>query len=351
MVAERDERGAALSALARHLRTAGVGQVEERASLAPYTTWRVGGPADLLCVAERVEQLVAALDATAGLGLPWLVLGRGSNVLVRDDGVPGLVVLNRTKGLRVDGAMVSAESGMLLSTVAQRAAAAGLAGMEWAAGIPGSLGGAVVSNAGAHGSQLADSLQRACLWQPAIPHPDPAGTFPSADPAACHEPVDADRDRTLQRAGAVRWVPVADLDLSYRHSRLRVETAPAAAVLRAELLLTPDDPTAIRARMTEQRRQRQATQPLSRASAGSVFKNPPGGSAAQLIDRAGLKGMRICGAQVSAKHANFMVTEPGATATHVLALIALVQERVQECFGIDLVLEVQPIGRETFATE
>ena len=351
MRGEREDRGEALTTLAGYLRAACVGRVEANASLAPYTTWRVGGPADLLYVAERVEHLVAALDAAVALGLPWRVLGRGSNVLVRDEGVSGLVVINRTRELRIDGATVHAESGLLLSTVAQRAAAAGLAGMEWGAGIPGSLGGAVVSNAGAHGSQLADSLQRADLWHPPDPCPDPAGAAFAVATHACRDGMAPDRASLPQRSGMRGWTPATDLDLSYRHSRLRAAEAPPAVVLWAELLLTADDPAAIRTRMAEQRRQRQATQPLSQASAGSVFKNPPGDSAARLIDLAGLKGMRIGGAQVAAKHANFMVTEVGATAVDVLALIALVQGQVRECFDIDLVLEVQPVGRETHATD
>ena len=350
MATEEEEQDEALIALAERLRAAGAGRVEGHASLAPYTTWRVGGPADLLCVTEQVEQLVAALDGAAALGLPWRVLGRGSNVLVRDGGMPGLVVVNRTSGLRIDGATVQAESGLLLSTVAQRAASAGLAGMEWGAGIPGSLGGAVVSNAGAHGRQLADSLQSACLWYPSDPRSSHAGEFLSVEGAGCHEGAASSRARPSEVSGVIGWAPAASLDLSYRHSWLRAGDRPPAVVLRAELLLTTDDPAAIRARMAEERRQRQATQPLSQASAGSVFKNPPGDSAAKLIDLTGLKGMRIGGAQVSPKHANFMVTEAVATAADVLALIALVQGRVRERFGVDLVLEVQPIGRETHET-
>ncbi|HWE62879.1 MAG TPA: UDP-N-acetylmuramate dehydrogenase [Chloroflexota bacterium] len=326
-------------ALAARLRLElGSEDVREQAALAPYTTWRVGGPADLLCIAEQVEHIVAAAQAAEALGVPWRVLGRGSNVLVRDGGVAGLVILNRTRGLEIAAPLVIADGGLLLSTLARRTAAAGLAGMEWSAGIPGSVGGAVVSNAGAHGGEMADTLQRALLLRPAARH-DCAGNLLVGD-----VPL-ADEQATAQVAAI--WHSAADLDLAYRHSRLRSGPAPEEIVLRAEFRLAPDAPAAIHARMEEQKRQRKATQPLSQASAGSVFKNPPGDSAARLIDQAGLKGMRSGGAQVSPRHANFMVTQEGARAGDLLALIALVQRHVQERFGVHLTLEVQPIGRET----
>jgi UDP-N-acetylmuramate dehydrogenase len=242
------------------------------------------------------------------------VLGRGSNVLVRDGGMRGLVILNRASSLVIEAPLAGADAGLLLSTLARRTAAAGLAGLEWSAGIPGSVGGALVSNAGAHGGAMADTLQRVLLLAP---------------DAHAH------------------WEAAAYLDLQYRHSRLRAGDAPEETVLQAEFLLRHDDPATIRARMDEQRRQRKATQPLSQSSAGSVFKNPPDDSAARLIDRSGLKGTCIGGAQVSTRHANFMVTEPGARAADLLALIALVRERVRERFGVELVLEVQPIGCQT----
>ncbi len=290
----------------------GLEGIRADAALAPHVTWRVGGPADLLCTATEVEGLTAAIQSARALGVPWRVLGRGSNVLVRDEGVAGLVILNRTAGLRIEPPLVTADAGVLLSTLARRTAAAGLAGLEWSAGIPGSAGGAVVSNAGAHGGCVADTLLRVFL---------------------------------LNTKGETGWVEAAALDLAYRHSILREHDAPDRIVLRAEFALRPEDPTAIRARMDEQRRQRKATQPTSQASAGSVFKNPPGESAARLIDQAGLKGTWMGGARVSPLHANFMVTKEGASASDLLALIALVRERVHARFGVSLMLEVQPIGR------
>ncbi len=291
--------------------TAGVERVALGGPLAPHTTWRVGGGADLLCVATEVEGLAAAARAARELAVPWRVLGRGSNVLVGDGGVEGLVILNRTSDLRIEPPTVTADGGLLLSTLARRTAAAALAGLEWSAGIPGSVGGAVVSNAGAHGGEIADTLQRVLLLNP---------------------------------QGESSWVEARSLGLAYRHSRLREHEAPEEIVARAVFTLHPEDPAAVRARMEEQRRQRKATQPTSQATAGSVFKNPPGDSAARLIDQTGLKGTWIGGAQVSPLHANFMVTKEGARAADVLALIALVRERVQARFGVTLILEVQPIG-------
>jgi UDP-N-acetylmuramate dehydrogenase len=294
-------------------RRSGLDDVTELGLVGPHTTWRVGGAADVLCTATSVEGLATAVQLSNAYGVTWRVLGRGSNVLVGDFGVEGLVILNRASHLSFDGTRLRADSGLLLSTLANRAARAGLAGMEWSAGIPGSVGGAVVSNAGAHGSCVADALGEAELLAP--------GAGP-------------------------RWAPVEELLLAYRHSRLRDSGASAEVVLRAVFMLRPDDPDAIRLRMNEYRRQRQATQPLSSASAGSVFKNPPGESAARLIDQAGLKGMCIGGATVSQRHANFVVTQPGASASDVCTLIELSRARVRERFGVELILEVQPIGRK-----
>lgn len=367
---------AAQTELAARLR-AGLGarRVQEHASLAPYTTWRVGGPADLLATAESVDQLVLAAGSAVALGVPWRVLGYGSNVLVRDGGIAGLVIVNRSRALGIDGTQVVVDGGMLLSTLARRTAAAGLAGLEWCAGIPGSVGGAVVSNAGAHGGQMSDTLQRVLLlhptgtiaaWQDERGSLIPGGDallyphardldFPrprSQNPAIQTTPIPGDRAAEQPLAEeqhgatvAAVWHEAAALDLAYRHSKLRRGTAPEEVVLRAEFALQPDEPAAMRARMDAQRRQRKATQPLNRPSAGSVFKNPPGNSAARLIDEAGLKGMHIGGAQVSTLHANFMVTDSTATASDLLALIAAVQERVRERYGVGLELEVQPIGR------
>ncbi len=302
---------AGLAGELRHL--PGIGDVAEYARLAPHTTWRVGGAADLLCVATSVDGLAGALRLAESHGVPWRVLGRGSNVLVSDLGVAGLVVLNRASSMSVDAERVHADSGLLLSALANRALRSALAGMEWSAGIPGTVGGAVVSNAGAHGSCMADRLLKI---------------------------------ETSFAGAESRWMTVQDLRMAYRHSRLREGDGENEVVLRAVFQLWLDDAGAIRARMEEFKRQRQASQPLASASAGSVFKNPAGESAARLIDQAGLKGMCIGGATVSQRHANFVVTGAGATAADVAKLIETVRRRVRERFGVELVLEVQPIGRE-----
>ncbi len=305
---------AVLAELAGELKSrAGLTDVAVLGALAPHTTWRAGGSADLLCTATTIAGLIGALQLSEAHGVPWCVLGRGSNVLVSDLGVEGLVILNRTQCITFDGTRLCADGGVLLSALANRAARSGLAGLEWSAGIPGTVGGAVVSNAGAHGGCIADTLREAELFSP---------------------------------ADGARWIPVGAMRLAYRHSRLREHGVSHEVVLRAVFNLRAADPTAIRLQMHAYKRQRQSTQPLASASAGSVFKNPPGESAARLIDQAGLKGVCVGGATVSHRHANFVVTRSGALAADIATLIELVRTRVREQFGVELVLEVQPIGRE-----
>jgi UDP-N-acetylenolpyruvoylglucosamine reductase len=202
------EPGPAMADLAAALQsTPGLRDIALFGALAPHTTWRVGGPADLLCVAETVDGLIAAARAAMGRGLLWRVLGRGSNVLVSDQGVEGLVILNRSASLSVQDLTARADAGLLLSVLARRTAAAGLAGLEWCAGIPGSVGGALVSNAGAHGGSMSDTLRHVQM---------------------------------LDRHGAVRWEPASWLGLAYRHSRLRDTAQPEEVVLGAEFELRRD---------------------------------------------------------------------------------------------------------------
>ncbi len=304
--------------------------------MARYTTWRVGGPAALVVVprsAAALERTVALVDAA---GAPRLMLGRGSNVLADDDGIDAVVIVNRADHTAIEGARVETESGALLSVLARRSAAAGLAGLEWSHDIPGSVGGAVVNNAGAHGSTIDAVLVRA---------------------------------RVLTAGGAVRVVERDDLCFSYRRSVLRAHkddgaapldrrsskasTATAAAspyeeelagavVLGATFHLTPADPDAVQARLAAGRAHRKKTQP-SGASAGSVFKNPPGDSAGRLIESSGLKGMHQGGASISTLHANFIVAAAGATAADVVALVALARWRVFDAHGVILEPEIQCI--------
>jgi UDP-N-acetylmuramate dehydrogenase len=288
-------------------------RVEE--PLARYTALRIGGPAEVLAVARDRRALQEAVTLAWARRVPCRVLGGGSNVLVGDAGVRGLTVLNRARGTRISTEGAWAESGASLSTLARQVAAAGLAGLEWATGIPGSVGGAVAGNAGAWGSDVASTLVEA--WM-----------------------LESDGSQT-------RW-PRERFAYGYRSSVLREASrklggAPSPVVLAAEFQVEPGDPASIQARIAEISSQRRSRQPPG-ATCGSVFKNPPGDFAGRLIEAAGLKGTARGGARISPVHANFVVNEGDATAADVARLIDLARERVQDRFGIALELEIELLG-------
>lgn len=277
--------------------------------LAPYTSFRIGGAADLFLSARGRDDLVDAIAAAEAAGLPWLVLGRGSNVLIDDQGVRGLVIRNDAVDFTIDRetGLVRCDSGARLPSIGAQTAQAGLAGFEWAVGIPGSVGGGVVMNAGAHGGCIADVLANA-------------------------EILDRGRRVTL---------PASALEHGYRSSRFQRERQ--LIVLGAEFHLTPSSPAEVLARLRAHRQHRQQTQPTD-PGAGSIFRNPPGFSAGALIDQAGLKGSRHGGALISPKHGNFIVNAGGASAADVRALVELARETVLVRFGIRLQTEVEFIG-------
>ena len=281
------------------------------APMSRYTTLRVGGPADCLAEPADRETLQTLLKLAGRFDLPVTVMGNGSNLLVKDGGLRGLVIrLGRAySACEITDTGVTAQSGILLSDLAQQAANAGLAGLEFAAGIPGALGGAVVMNAGAYGGEIAQRIVSA-------------------------EVLSGEKVLTLDRNA---------LALSYRHSRMQ-ETG--ELVLSARFGLTRDDPDAIRARMAELQTRRREKQPLQWPSAGSFFKRPAGAYAAQLIDEAGLKGLRVGGAMVSEKHAGFLINAGGATAADFLSLMRQVQETVYKNSGFRLEPEVRIIGED-----
>ncbi len=280
--------------------------------LAPYTSARIGGPADWLMVVETAEELISAVGAAQDQGLAWRVLGGGSNVLVADAGVRGLVILNRAR--RVDfrgGGRVYAEAGANLSSLARSCIARGLAGLEWAVSVPGTVGGAVVGNAGAHGGDIASVLGSATI---------------------------------LGLDGSVAEWPIGRFEYGYRDSVLRRSVEHVnLVVLAATFLLTSGDRAELAGRANEFVARRKATQPPG-ASMGSMFKNPPDDYAGRLIEAVGLKGARVGGAQISSVHANFFVNTGSATAADVKALIELARERVLQCFGVELVLEIELVG-------
>lgn len=304
--------GAGLPALADALRAAlGAAAVAENRPLARHTSLRVGGPADLLVTAESAGALRQAVSLAWEQGVPCFVLGSGSNVLVADAGIRGLVVLNKARAAGVVEGGLRAESGAALATVARLAVSAGLAGLEWASGIPGTVGGAVVGNAGAWGSDVASTLRQATV---------------------------------LQAGGDLATWPAARFEYGYRTSVLKRQgPGRRAVVLEAEFRLRPAEEGSLRARVAEITARRRASQPAG-ASCGSVFRNPPGDHAGRLVEAAGLKGERRGGAVISPVHANFVVNEGEATAGDVRSLVELMRSEVQARFGVSLALEIELLG-------
>lgn len=280
--------------------------VQREAPLAPHTSLRIGGPADLLAIATTAAELATAVAAAERRGVAWWILGGGSNLLISDRGVRGLTILNRCRAWAIrPGQRLWAEGGVPLAGLARATIQAGLSGLEWAVSIPGTVGGAIVGNAGAHGGCMADHLVTV--------------------------------DLLLPPTTRVTW-PASELALTYRSSMLK-DGSLRAVVLGAELQLTADSLGAARRRADEYLAYRRRTQPVE-ASAGSIFRNPPGDYAGRLIEAAGLKGAREGQAQVSLLHANFIINLGGATAADVRRLIERVRRRVEEQAGICLELEI-----------
>jgi UDP-N-acetylmuramate dehydrogenase len=276
--------------------------------LARYTSARIGGPADLFVTARSVNDLRMAARLAWELGLPLTILGGGSNVLVADAGARGLVVHNRAERVHFEGVRVVAESGASLTGLVRRCIGRGLAGLEWAVGVPGTVGGALVGNAGAHGGDMAGCVEWAEILSP---------------------------------DGEQRWNN-ADLGFGYRTSSLK-RTGAKSAILSVGFRLAHGDPHELRARADEFNAHRKATQPPG-ATMGSMFKNPSGDYAGRLIDQAGLKGTRAGNAQISDVHANFFVNLGGATAADVKALIDRAQAEIARQFGVSLELEIELLG-------
>lgn len=313
-------------------------EIRRAVSLAPLTTMKVGGPAELFASVATLEQLIGLVRWAQAAAQPYYLLGGGSNVLIGDAGVRGLVIFNRCRGVHVgavagglaalDGSagsdrsvrsahLLHAESGALMAGVARRAVAAGLTGLEWAVSLPGTVGGAVVNNAGAYGWEIKDNLESATV-------------------------LDA-------QGGLVKLTP-ADASYAYRSSSLKrtgvVRAGFGPVVLDAQFRLVRGDPAAIAAQAERNLLHRRHSQP-NEPSLGSTFRNPPGDYAGRLIEAAGLKGERRGGVEVSRQHANFLINPGGvgaATAADVMALIRHVQQVVLDRFGVELEPEAQLVG-------
>lgn len=288
-------------------------RLQENVTLANYTTARLGGPADAMLIAQSAAELEHDVLLLWEHNIPLHILGSGSNVLVSDQGFRGVIIINRARTVRVDAhhepPTVQAESGANLGGVARQVCLRGLSGLEWAATIPGTVGGAVYGNAGAHGSDMNSNLVLAEI---------------------------------LHRTQGKQTWDCAQMQYSYRSSALK-RSPGEAVILSARLKLNQSTQEEVQARMDEFNARRRRSQPPG-ASLGSMFKNPPNEYAGRLIEAAGLKGARIGGAQISTIHANFFVNDQNATAQDLQQLIELAQQRVFEKFGVQLELEVEWLG-------
>lgn len=281
-----------------------------------HTTFRTGGPADIL-VTPSMETLPAVIACCKEQGMPYLVIGNGSNLLCGDGGVEGIVIEigKQMAEISVDGTEITAEAGALLSSIAAKAAANSLTGFEFAAGIPGSIGGAVVMNAGAYGGEMKDVLAEV---------------------------------KVLAQDGRIMTIPAGQMELSYRHS---IVPDKGYIVLQAVISLKEGKQDVIYAYMDELKKRRVSKQPLEYPSAGSTFKRPEGFFAGKLIEDSGLRGFQVGGAQVSEKHCGFVINKDHATAADIRFLMAYVQQAVLQNFNVVLEPEVKFIGKFTDVSE
>ena len=289
------------------------GHLQENVVMANYTTAHVGGPVDALLPVNSLEELAHAAEILWKLEAPFMVVGSGSNVLVSDHGLHTMVLLNRSRNVKIDTRSavptVWAESGANFGHMSRQVALRGLSGLEWAATIPGTVGGAVYGNAGAYGSDIHSSLILAEILH---------------------------RDQ-----GRETWL-VDRLEYSYRSSLLKREHLPVV-VLAARFRANPAAPADVQKKIEDFSKKRQSTQPPG-ASMGSMFKNPEGDYAGRLIEAAGLKGQRVGGAEISPVHANFFINNDKATAQDIWELIRLARQSVFKKFGIQLELEIELLG-------
>ncbi len=284
--------------------------LESDVSLAPLTTLRVGGPADRLAAPETVDDLVAFLRLCNDADVPVFMLGKGSDIVVADAGIRGVVLRIRAGAVTISGQTVVAEAGTSMTALAKGCAREGLAGFDWAISIPGTFGGAVWANAGAHGGEMSQVVRSVDLFDP--------------------------------RDGERRTISAADCAFAYRDSRFKHGPE---VVLGGSLELAPGESDAITALVDGHQEHRRATQPLADQNAGSVFRNPTGDYAGRLIEAAGLKGHRVGTAQVSRLHANFIVTDRGGgRAADVRDLGDHVRDTVADRFGVELHYEIEFVG-------
>lgn len=285
--------------------------IEENVPMAQYTSFRAGGKARMMVIPADAEQLSAVLGVLSGSGVQYMVLGNGTNILVKDSGYDGVIVKigSGFDYVRQEGCRLVCGSGTRISVAAKAALEGGLSGFEFASGIPGFTGGAVFMNAGAYGGEMKDILRRA---------------------------------KIVSKDGSREFYMTADeLEMGYRHTKLH-DTGDI--VTEVEFVLEEGNRTQIKAKMSELMEKRNSRQPVNFPSAGSFFKRPEGYFAGKLIQDAGLKGLSVGGAQVSELHSGFIINRGGATATDILQLMEMIQARVFDEFGVRLETEVRIIG-------
>lgn len=285
----------------------GAWKVQVNYPIRRLTTFRIGGPAAYVVTPSNIDELKKVIQVCRECGLKMLVMGRGSNILASDEGFQGVIIKldSDFRKVKIQNCIVEAECGITMSALAKKTADEGLSGLEFASGIPGTLGGAIYMNAGAYGNEMKDIIQEVTV---------------------------------IDMLGNIRHIDQSELDFGYRKSIFQYKSW---IVLRGIMQLEEKEPAEIKARMQELNEQRAAKQPIDMPSAGSVFKRPEGYYAGTLIDQAGLKGCSIGGAMVSPKHAGFVVNTGGATCQDVIMLIRHIQKTVQEKSGVLLTPEIR----------
>jgi UDP-N-acetylmuramate dehydrogenase len=290
----------------------GLPGVTEKEPLASRTSFGIGGPADFFVEPGRADGIEKAIEGSRERGIPYFLLGAGTNLLIADAGVEGLVVRVATREHHIEGTRITAAAGLKMMRLARIAADANLRGFEFAIGVPGSVGGAVYQNAGCWGKEMREVLVEACGFMPG--------------------------------SGKKKWTP-ADLRFGYRTSALREGDLKGGFVVEATIQLHRGDGEEAKAQMAKLTRERNDAQPIKTKNCGSVFKNPPGDSAGRLVQAAGLKGLRQSAAVISELHGNFIVNEGGATAADVAKLIERARAEVKRRFNAELEPEVELVGR------
>ena len=285
-------------------------QILEEEPMKKHTTFRIGGPAEYLILPQTTEEIADVIKLCRQEEIPWYIVGNGSNLLVADEGVRGVVIqlLRNFNQIQVEGCQIRMQAGAQNAAVAKRALDASLTGFEFAAGIPGTIGGAVVMNAGAYGGEMKDILKEVTVLDP---------------------------------NGMIRTIPAEELELGYRTS---IIARKGYVVLEAVIVLKTGDPKEIKAAMDELKEKRVTKQPLEYPSAGSTFKRPEGYFAGKLIMDAGLRGFSVGGAQISEKHCGFVINKGNATAKDVTELMDETKKIVMEKFGVVLEPEVKRLG-------